>query len=189
MYLDSVCIYDSVVTTHRRKIKTRFAFFDEVFHQTSFAVKFDEIFRWGIHICDDKGIHVNHLVFWLLNLAHNASFIRPWTSFVHEFTVNHSVVYLVILSPTGKCICKKRRFFTENLVFLQPDNIVCSVFLTLLIEIRSCKTTIAAKQEMDGWIIIQVLIENRLQEIGYTGAGISRSITEWIFIRSPVIPS
>ena len=41
MYLDSVCIYDSVVTAHRRKIKTRFAFFDEVFHQTSFAVKFD----------------------------------------------------------------------------------------------------------------------------------------------------
>ena len=68
MYLDSVCIYDSVVTAHRRKIKTGFAFFDEVFHQ--------------------------------------------------------------------------------------PDNIACSVFLTLLIEIRSCKTTIAAKQEMDGWIII-----------------------------------
>ena len=116
MYLDSVCIYDSVVTAHRRKIKTRFAFFDEVFHQTSFAVKFDKVFWWGIHVCDDKGIHVNHLVFWLLNLAHNASFIRPWTSFVHGFTVNHSVVYLVILSPTGKCICKKRRFFTENLV-------------------------------------------------------------------------
>ena len=68
MYLDSVCIYNSVVTAHRRKIKTGFAFFDEVFHQ--------------------------------------------------------------------------------------PDNIACSVFLTLLIEIRSCKTTIAAKQEMDGWIII-----------------------------------
>lgn len=92
MYLDSVCIYNSVVTAHRRKIKT---------------------------------------------------------SFVHEFTVNYSVVYLVILSPTGKCICKKRCFFTENLVFLQPDDIACSVFLTLLIEIRSCKTTIAAKQEMD----------------------------------------
>ena len=27
----------------------------------------------------------------------------------------------------------------------QPDDIACSVFLTLLIEIRSCKTTIAAK--------------------------------------------
>ena len=95
MYLDSVCIYNSVVTAHRRKIKTGFAFFDEV--------------------------------------------------------------------------------------FLQPDNIACSVFLTLLIEIRSCKTTIAAKQEMDGWIIIQVLVENRLQEIGYTGTGISCSITELDF--------
>ena len=95
MYLDSVCIYNSVVTAHRRKIKTGFTFFDEVFHQ--------------------------------------------------------------------------------------PDNIACSVFLTLLIEIRSCKTTIAAKQEMDSWIIIQVLVENRLQEIGYTGTGISRSITELNF--------
>mgnify|MGYP000001916165 FL=1 len=34
---------------------------------------------------------------------------------------------------------------------------------------------------MDGWIIIQVLVENRLQEIGYTGTGISRSITELDF--------
>ena len=72
-------------------------------------------------------------------------------------------------------------FSTENTILLQPDDIACSVFLTLFIETRSCKTTIAAKQEMDSWIIIQVLVENRLQEIGYTGTGLSRSITELNF--------
>ena len=77
--------------------------------------------------------------------------------------------------------CRKRRFFTENLVSLQPNDIAYSIFFTLLIEIRSCKATIAAKQELDGWIIIQVFVQNRLQEIGYIGTGISRSITELDF--------
>ena len=59
MYLDSVCIYDSVVTAHRRKIKTGFAFFDEVFHQTSFAVKFDKVIlvqnaETAIHMVNDE---------------------------------------------------------------------------------------------------------------------------------------
>ena len=36
-------IYDSSMATYRSEIKTRFAFFDEVFHPSSFAVKFYEI--------------------------------------------------------------------------------------------------------------------------------------------------
>ena len=43
VYLKSVGIYDSSMATYRSEIKTRFAFFDEVFHPSSFAVKFYEI--------------------------------------------------------------------------------------------------------------------------------------------------
>ena len=43
MYLQSIGIYHSGMTAYGRKIKTGFAFFNEVFHQPSLAVKFDEI--------------------------------------------------------------------------------------------------------------------------------------------------
>ena len=39
----SIGIYHSGMTAYGRKIKTGFAFFNEVFHQPSLAVKFDEI--------------------------------------------------------------------------------------------------------------------------------------------------
>lgn len=91
MYLNHVCVYNSSVTAYCRKVKTGFTFFDEVFHLASFAVKFNEVFRLRIHVCNNEGIQVNHLVFWLFHLAYNVSFVRPWASFVHELTVNHSV--------------------------------------------------------------------------------------------------
>lgn len=43
VYLKPVGIYDSAMTAYRSEIKTGFTFFDEVLHQSSFAVKFDEI--------------------------------------------------------------------------------------------------------------------------------------------------
>ena len=43
MYLQSIGIYHSGMTAYGCKIKTGFAFFNEVFHQPSLAVKFDEI--------------------------------------------------------------------------------------------------------------------------------------------------
>ena len=106
VYLKSVGIYDSSMATYRSEIKTRFAFFDEVFHQTSFAVKFDEVFRWGIHVCDNKCVHVNHLVFRLFNLAYHTPFIRPWTCFVHEFTINYRIINFVIPGDFIKLIHK-----------------------------------------------------------------------------------
>ena len=76
MYLKSVCIYASGMTAYGSKIKTGFAFFDKVFHQTSLAVKFDKILWCGIHVCDNKCVHVNHLVFRLFHLAYHAPFIH-----------------------------------------------------------------------------------------------------------------
>ena len=43
MCLQSIGIYHSGMTAYGCKIKTGFAFFNEVFHQPSLAVKFDEI--------------------------------------------------------------------------------------------------------------------------------------------------
>lgn len=43
MYLKSVGIYNSRMAAYRSKVKTIFAFLNEIFHQASLAVKFEEM--------------------------------------------------------------------------------------------------------------------------------------------------
>nr|DAD74322.1 MAG TPA: hypothetical protein [Siphoviridae sp. ctabX13] len=45
MYLKPVGIYNSCMTADRSKVKTCFTFLYEVFHQASFAIELDKIFR------------------------------------------------------------------------------------------------------------------------------------------------
>ena len=45
MYLKSVGIHYSCMTTNRNNVKTGFAFYNEVLHQTSLTIKFNEVFR------------------------------------------------------------------------------------------------------------------------------------------------
>ena len=49
--------------------------------------------------------------------------IRPWTSFVHEFTINYCIIDFVISSDFIKLIHKMGCFSTENTILLQPDYI------------------------------------------------------------------
>ena len=159
MYLKPVGIYYSGVTAYGSKIKTRFAFFDEVFHQPSFTIKFDKILWWGIHVCDNKCVHVNHLVFRFFNLAYHTPFIRPWTCFVHKFAINYRIIHFVIPGDSVKLIHKIGCFFTENAILFQPDHIACAIFLALLIKIRRSETAVTTKQNTDCRIIIQVFIQ------------------------------
>jgi hypothetical protein len=57
------------MTAYGIKIKTGFAFFDEVFHQPSLAVKFDKICQFirGIILEITGNNHIYHLeqVFWI----------------------------------------------------------------------------------------------------------------------------
>ena len=149
MYLQSIGIYHSGMTAYGRKIKTGFAFFNEVFHQPSLAVKFDEILWWGIHVCDNKCVHVNHLVFRLFNLAYHTPFIRPWTCSIHEFAIGYCIIDFIIFGDLIKLIHKIGCFFAENAILLQPDHIACAVFLTLLIKIRCSETAVTTKQNTD----------------------------------------
>ena len=95
MKLKSVSIYNSCMTTYGSKIKARFAFFDEVFHQTSLTVKLDKVFRWWIHVGYNKSVHIDHLILRLFHFTDYAPFISLRTCLVHEFTIHYSVIHFV----------------------------------------------------------------------------------------------
>lgn len=107
--------------------------FNEVFHQSSLTVKFDEMLWRSFHVCDNKCVHVNHLVFWLFDLAYHASCIRPWTCFVHEFSIGYCVVNFIVFCVFIKFIYKIGCFFAENGILREANHITCTVFFTLLI--------------------------------------------------------
>ncbi len=151
--MKSVCIHKSWMTTHWRKIKTGFALFDKILHQTSLAVKFDEIFRWCIHVSDNKCVQICQLIFWFFNFTNNTSFIRPWACLIHEFAINHSIINLVFLSDFIELIYQIRCLFAKIVVFLKSDNIASAIFFALFVKVWCSKTAIATKQELD-WLII-----------------------------------
>lgn len=56
MYLQAVRIDHPGAAAHGRKIKTGFAFLDEVLHLATTAVKLNNLIRFGLHCCDDERI-------------------------------------------------------------------------------------------------------------------------------------
>ena len=76
-------------------------------------------------------------------------------------------------------------FSTENTILLQPDYIVCVIFLALLVKARCSKTAVTTKQNSDCRIIIQIFIKYWLQEINHSSAGILCSITKLDFYQIP----
>lgn len=50
------------------------------------------------------GFFFNYLIVKNFAFVHNASFIRSWTSFVHEFTINHSAVFSSTTLKKDHCL-------------------------------------------------------------------------------------
>ena len=146
MYLKSVGIHYSCMTTHWSKVKTGFTFFDEVLHQTSLTIKPDEVFWRWVHICDDKCVPVSHLIFRFLYLTDNTSFIRPCGCLIHEFAINYSIIDFVFscdIINLSNQICS---FFTEIVIFLKSDNVSCSVFFALAVKFWCSEPAVTTKQ-------------------------------------------
>ena len=177
MYLKSVGIRYSCMTAHWSKIKTRFAFFDEVLHQTALTIKPDEVFWRWIHVCDNKCIHVSHLFFRFLYLTDNTSFIRSRCCTIHEFAINYSIINFVISGDIIKLTNQICSFFTEIVILLKPDDVTSSIFFTLPVKFWCSEPTVTTKQKVYGWVICQIFIQDRLKKINHTITWIPGSVS------------
>lgn len=91
----AVCIYYFGMTADSSKIKSAFAFLDKVFHSATTTVKLNDLIGLHIHVCNNKGVHVHQLTVWFLDFENHTSWIVPWTSLIHEFTINYRITDLI----------------------------------------------------------------------------------------------
>ena len=73
----TVGIYYFGMTADNSKVKSTFAFFNEVFHLAPATVKLDDLIRFHIHFCNNKSVHVCQLTVWFFNFENHASWIFP----------------------------------------------------------------------------------------------------------------
>ena len=144
-----------VLTAYGSKIKTKSAFFDEVFYQPSLAVKSEEILWWRIHVCYNKCVHANHLIFRFFNITYYVPFIRSWSCFAYEFAINCRRINFVIFGDFIK-FTRKTGCFLQRIPFsFRRIAIACAIFFTLLIKIRRGETAVTMKQNTDCRIIFR----------------------------------
>ena len=78
----TVGIYYFRMTADSSKVKSTFAFLNEVFHLAPATIKLDNLIRFHIHVCNNKGVHVCQLAVVLsitssrLTMASNMNALR-----------------------------------------------------------------------------------------------------------------
>ena len=77
MDLQTICIYKLYGTAYAGKVKSTFAFFDEIFHFPPAAIELDDLIWFHFHRCDNKGIHVDQLTIGFLDLEHDSAGMAP----------------------------------------------------------------------------------------------------------------
>ena len=80
----AVGIYYFGMTADSSKVKSTFAFLYEIFHLAAPTVILDDLVRFHIHVCNNKGVHMRQLTVWLFNLENHA----PW---IISIFVRHSI--------------------------------------------------------------------------------------------------
>ena len=133
MHLQPVGIYYLGLAAYGREIKTILAFFNEVFHLASSAVKLYNLIRFGFHVGDDEGIHEGHLVSRLFNLENNPAQMRPFGGFIHKFAVRDSIVNHVVFGGASKIICLIFGVRHQSAVDLKAYGIFAVIILTYLV--------------------------------------------------------
>ena len=73
----TVGIYYFGMTADSSKVKSTFAFLNEVFHLAPATVKLDDLIRFHIHVCNNKGVHVCQLAVGFFDFENHASWIFP----------------------------------------------------------------------------------------------------------------
>ena len=71
----TVGIYYFGMTADSSKVKSTFAFLNEVFHLAPTTIKLDDLIRFQVHACNNKGVHVCQLTIWFLNFENHTSWI------------------------------------------------------------------------------------------------------------------
>ena len=69
MDLKAVRVHCLTLAAHRTEVESALALLDEVLHGSSFAVEPDTHLGRHIHVCDEKGVHQEHLPGGLLHFA------------------------------------------------------------------------------------------------------------------------
>ena len=68
----AVGIYYFGMTADSSKVKSTFAFFYEIFHLAAPTVILDDLVKFHIHVCNNKGVHMRQLTVWFFNLENHA---------------------------------------------------------------------------------------------------------------------
>ena len=73
----TVRIYQFRGTAYGCKVKTAFAFFDEIFHFASSAIELDHLIWFHFQRCDNKGIQMDHLPIRLFDFENHSAWMAP----------------------------------------------------------------------------------------------------------------
>ena len=73
----AVGIYYFGMTADSSKVESTFALLYEIFHLATPTVKLDDLIRFHIHVCNNKGVHVSQLTIRLLDFENHTSGIFP----------------------------------------------------------------------------------------------------------------
>ena len=87
----TVGIYYFRMTADSSKVKSTFAFLNEVFHLAPATVKLDDLIRFHIHVCNNKGVHMRQLTVWFFNLENHAPWIIPGAGLIQKFAISYSI--------------------------------------------------------------------------------------------------
>ena len=71
----AVGIYYFGMTADSSKVESTFALLYEIFHLATPTVKLDDLIRFHIHVCNNKGVHVCQLTVWFLTFEKPTSWI------------------------------------------------------------------------------------------------------------------
>ena len=71
----TVGIYYFRTAADSSKVKSTFALFYETFHLATPTVKLDDLIRFHIHVCNNKGVHVCQLAVGFFDFENHASWI------------------------------------------------------------------------------------------------------------------
>lgn len=92
----AVGIYYFGTTADSSKVKSTFALFYEIFHLATPTVKLDDLIRFHIHVCNNKGVHMHQLTVWFFNLENHAPWIILGAGLIQKFTISYSIANLVL---------------------------------------------------------------------------------------------
>ena len=89
----AVGIYYFGMTADSSKVKSAFAFLNEVFHLAPATIKLDDLIRFHIHVCNNKSVHVCQLSVWFFNLENHAPWIILGTSLIQKFAISEEFCF------------------------------------------------------------------------------------------------